>query len=385
MTARAPYRSLRGIFAVAALLAIGAVGVRTSPTPSTAPRRARRRWPASARCSRWTPVTATTRTARPRGRRTPWRSCPATRRTRARSSASSRSTRARSTPATTGSRRSRTPAARSRRRSTPRTPGRSPRAPNSSSTPRPRRAGRRATAWCCTYTAEQGTLSGTLDTAKSLKPEQLTYLKGSNAVYEALWANQSEKDTVEADLPGYKAQAKAVAAALQDHVEGLNGIDGAEVGTLRSTLAKAAGDWEKAARATDADAFLRRLRPGVHRHRPEQVGRRPQGAGPGHHRPGRGGRGLGELTHPRGAGTGRPVPAPLSVGTRSGPCEAGCYAPAGRAAIRARRIPSTPSRNVSVTSPESERHPAAMAPSRSMTKCRPPTRRARRRPAPAGP
>ncbi|RSS96833.1 hypothetical protein EF919_03850 [Streptomyces sp. WAC02707] len=107
----------------------------------------------------------------------------------------------------------------------------------------------------CTYTAEQGTLSGTLDTAKSLKPEQLTYLKGSNAVYEALWANQSEKDTVEADLPGYKAQAKAVAAALQDHVEALNGIDGAEVGTLRSTLAKAAGDWEKAARATDADAF----------------------------------------------------------------------------------------------------------------------------------
>ncbi|MFE6356274.1 septum formation family protein [Streptomyces rochei] len=107
----------------------------------------------------------------------------------------------------------------------------------------------------CTYTAEQGTLTGTLDTAKSLKPEQLTYLKGSNAVYEALWANQSEKDTVEADLPGYKAQAKAVAAALQDHVEGLNGIDGAEVGTLRSTLAKATGDWEKAARATDADAF----------------------------------------------------------------------------------------------------------------------------------
>ncbi|MFE0824017.1 septum formation family protein [Streptomyces sp. NPDC058847] len=107
----------------------------------------------------------------------------------------------------------------------------------------------------CAYTAEKGALSGTLDTAKSLKPEQLTYLKGSNAVYEALWANQSEKDTVEADLPGYKAQAKAVAAALQAHVEGLNGIDGAEVGTLRSTLEKAAGDWEKAADAADAGAF----------------------------------------------------------------------------------------------------------------------------------
>ncbi|MFG3250318.1 septum formation family protein [Streptomyces sp. NPDC048187] len=107
----------------------------------------------------------------------------------------------------------------------------------------------------CTYTAEKGALSGTLDTAKSLKPEQLTYLKGSNAVYEALWANQSEKDTVEADLPGYKAQAKAVADALRTHVEGLNGIDGTEVGALRTTLAKAADDWAKAAEAADADTF----------------------------------------------------------------------------------------------------------------------------------
>ncbi|MFJ5040627.1 septum formation family protein [Streptomyces parvulus] len=107
----------------------------------------------------------------------------------------------------------------------------------------------------CTYTAEKGALNGTLDTAKSLKPEQLTYLKGSNAVYEALWANQSEKDTVEADLPGYKAQAKAVAAALHAHVEGLKGIDGAEVGALRSTLAKAAGDWDKAAGAADVETF----------------------------------------------------------------------------------------------------------------------------------
>src|SRR5688500_11870104 len=60
----------------------------------------------------------------------------------------------------------------------------------------------------CTYTAEKGTLSGSLDTAKSLEPEQTTYLTGSNAVYEALWANQPEKDTVEDDLAGYKAQAK---------------------------------------------------------------------------------------------------------------------------------------------------------------------------------
>ncbi|MEV7992590.1 septum formation family protein [Streptomyces sp. NPDC086077] len=107
----------------------------------------------------------------------------------------------------------------------------------------------------CTYTMEKGTFSGSLDTAKSLKPEQSTYLKGSNAVYEALWANQSEKDTVEADLAGYKAQAKAVAAALDAHVEGLDGIEGAEVEKLRGTLAKAAGDWEKAANAADVDEF----------------------------------------------------------------------------------------------------------------------------------
>ncbi|MFD5714113.1 septum formation family protein [Streptomyces pharetrae] len=107
----------------------------------------------------------------------------------------------------------------------------------------------------CTYTAEKGKFSGSLNTAKSFKPEQITYLEGSNAVYEALWANQPEKDTVEDDLAGYKAQAKAVAAALDAHVKGLAGIEGAEVGKLRSTLTKAAGDWKNAADAADADAF----------------------------------------------------------------------------------------------------------------------------------
>ncbi|KOV67348.1 hypothetical protein ADL00_16285 [Streptomyces sp. AS58] len=107
----------------------------------------------------------------------------------------------------------------------------------------------------CTYTAEKGTFSGSLETAKSLKPEQITYLEGSNAVYEALWANQPEKDTVEDDLAGYKAQAEAVAAALDAHVGGLDGVEGAEVGKLRATLTKAAGNWKKAANAADADAF----------------------------------------------------------------------------------------------------------------------------------
>ncbi|WP_055696210.1 septum formation family protein, partial [Streptomyces prasinopilosus] len=107
----------------------------------------------------------------------------------------------------------------------------------------------------CTYTAEKGTFKGSLETAKSLEPEQVTYLEDSNAVYEALWANQPEKDAVEDDLAGYKAQAKAVADALDTHVEGLGGIEGTEVGKLRATLTKAAGDWKKAADAADVDAF----------------------------------------------------------------------------------------------------------------------------------
>lgn len=107
----------------------------------------------------------------------------------------------------------------------------------------------------CTYTVEKGRFSGSLDTAKSFKPEQNTYLKGSNAVYEALWTHQSLKETVDDDLPGYKAQAKAVAAALDTHVKGLDGIEGTETGKLRTTLKKAAANWKKAAHATDADAF----------------------------------------------------------------------------------------------------------------------------------
>jgi len=64
----------------------------------------------------------------------------------------------------------------------------------------------------CTYTVEKGTFKGSLNTAKSFEPDQLTFLKGSNAVYETLWAHQPVTDDVEAALKDYKAQAKAVAA-----------------------------------------------------------------------------------------------------------------------------------------------------------------------------
>ncbi|MDC0765930.1 septum formation family protein [Streptomyces sp. HD] len=106
----------------------------------------------------------------------------------------------------------------------------------------------------CTYTKESGTITGSLKPG-SLKPEQTTFLNGSNAVYDALWANQSEKDTVEDDLPGYKAQAKAVAAALDAHLKGLKDVKGAEVAKLRASLTKTAAHWKTAADAADADAF----------------------------------------------------------------------------------------------------------------------------------
>ncbi|MFJ8634345.1 septum formation family protein [Streptomyces sp. NPDC093568] len=107
----------------------------------------------------------------------------------------------------------------------------------------------------CTYTKESGTYTGSLDTAKSLKPEQTTFLTGSNGVYDAFWTNQPEKDSVEEDLKGYKAQAKAVATALDTHLEGLKGVKGAEVAKLRTQLTKTAEHWEKAASAADANAF----------------------------------------------------------------------------------------------------------------------------------
>ncbi|MFD9540106.1 septum formation family protein [Streptomyces sp. NPDC060022] len=106
----------------------------------------------------------------------------------------------------------------------------------------------------CAYTKESGKLSGSLKSAP-LKADQLAYLKGSNGVYDALWMNQPEADQIENDLPGYKKQAKAVAAALDAHLKGLRNIEQPETGKLRVKLEKTAGDWKKAASAADTDAF----------------------------------------------------------------------------------------------------------------------------------
>ncbi|MFJ8863473.1 septum formation family protein [Streptomyces sp. NPDC102451] len=106
----------------------------------------------------------------------------------------------------------------------------------------------------CTYAKESGTFSGSLQD-KSLNAEQLAYLKGSNAVYEALWGNQPEADQIEDDLPGYKKQAKAVSAALNTHVTNLKGVKQPQTVKLRAQLEEAADAWEDAASAGNMDDF----------------------------------------------------------------------------------------------------------------------------------
>ncbi|MFE9825505.1 septum formation family protein [Streptomyces sp. NPDC005791] len=106
----------------------------------------------------------------------------------------------------------------------------------------------------CTYAMKTGTYSGSLQN-KSLNADQLAYLKGANAVYEALWSNQPEAEDVEKDLAGYKKQAKAVSTALNSHVTNLKGVDQPETVKLRTQLTETAEAWEDAATAGTTDDF----------------------------------------------------------------------------------------------------------------------------------
>ncbi|MDF6017718.1 septum formation family protein [Streptomyces sp. JH34] len=106
----------------------------------------------------------------------------------------------------------------------------------------------------CTYAKESGTFSGSLEN-KSLTADQVTYLKGSNAVYEALWNNQPEADQIEDDLAGYKKQAKAISEALDTHLAALKGLEQPQTAKLRSQLAETAEAWKDAASAGDTDDF----------------------------------------------------------------------------------------------------------------------------------
>uniref|UniRef100_A0AAU1M1M4 Septum formation family protein n=1 Tax=Streptomyces sp. NBC_00148 TaxID=2903626 RepID=A0AAU1M1M4_9ACTN len=106
----------------------------------------------------------------------------------------------------------------------------------------------------CTYAKESGTFSGSLRNT-SLNADQRTYLKGANAVYEALWNNQPEKDQIEDDLDGYKKQAEAVSTALNSHVAGLKDVQQPETVKLRAQLDETAEAWKDAASAGTLDDF----------------------------------------------------------------------------------------------------------------------------------
>ncbi|HWU11357.1 MAG TPA: septum formation family protein [Streptomyces sp.] len=106
----------------------------------------------------------------------------------------------------------------------------------------------------CTYAKESGTFTGSLKD-KSLTADQLAYLKGANAVYEALWSNQPEADQIEKDLAGYKKQAKAVSSALNAHLAALEGMEQPETVKLRTQLEETAGSWKDAASAGNTDDF----------------------------------------------------------------------------------------------------------------------------------
>ncbi|WP_326700971.1 septum formation family protein [Streptomyces sp. NBC_01754] len=106
----------------------------------------------------------------------------------------------------------------------------------------------------CTYAKEKGTFSGSLK-SEGLNSDQLAYLKGSNALYDTLWANQPEADHVEDDFDGYKKQAEAVGTALDTHLASLKGIQQPEAVKLHKELEGAAKAWKKAASAKDTDAF----------------------------------------------------------------------------------------------------------------------------------
>ncbi|MEU0126942.1 MULTISPECIES: septum formation family protein [unclassified Streptomyces] len=106
----------------------------------------------------------------------------------------------------------------------------------------------------CTYARDMGTFDGSLKD-DTLNDDQVSYLKGANAVYDALWANQPEADQIEDDLAGYKKQAEAVASALDAHLKTLKGIQKPQTVKLRARLQETAGAWKDAAAAGDMDAF----------------------------------------------------------------------------------------------------------------------------------
>jgi hypothetical protein len=92
-----------------------------------------------------------------------------------------------------------------------------------------------------------------------LDPDQVAYLKAAH-VLNAAMNTAPDAEYVEDDLPGHKAWAGRVSAALAEQARMLRGHDwpaGARtpVTAVAADLDRARAEWTKAARAEDADAF----------------------------------------------------------------------------------------------------------------------------------
>ncbi|MEV6479062.1 DUF4190 domain-containing protein [Streptomyces sp. NPDC051576] len=95
--------------------------------------------------------------------------------------------------------------------------------------------------------------------ATTLDSDQVAYLKAAHVLNAAL-DSAPDAQYVEDDLPGHKAWAGRVSAALTKQADLLDGhqwIDGSDrqVGDLVKDLRAAQKEWAKAARASDADEF----------------------------------------------------------------------------------------------------------------------------------
>ncbi|MFK4109301.1 DUF4190 domain-containing protein [Streptomyces sp. NPDC002176] len=107
---------------------------------------------------------------------------------------------------------------------------------------------------------EGGTLTGSLRADESvLDADQVAYLKAAH-ILNAAMDTAPDATYVEDDLPGHKAWARRVATALADSSRSLRAhpwpaTARAPLADLTTRLDKARALWDKAARATDADAF----------------------------------------------------------------------------------------------------------------------------------
>ncbi|MFJ5301735.1 DUF4190 domain-containing protein [Streptomyces sp. NPDC088350] len=95
--------------------------------------------------------------------------------------------------------------------------------------------------------------------ATTLGPDQVAYLKAAHVLNAAL-DSAPDAQYVEDDLPGHKAWAGRVSAALTEQADLLDahawsGGSGKPVAALVKDLRAAQQEWAKAARASDADAF----------------------------------------------------------------------------------------------------------------------------------